>query len=97
MRCETGMFPVDESVYGIRDLAGSATEWCADEWRKEGPPLMSARGSGPFITHEAPNRAARGGSWFYSSARHMRATSRANIGYTDRHYDIGFRLARSYE
>ena len=58
---------------------------------------MSARGNGPSITHEAPNRAARGGSWFYSSARHMRATCRASIGYTDRHYDIGFRLARSYE
>ena len=32
-------FPADESPYGVRGLAGNIVEWCADEYRREGPPI----------------------------------------------------------
>ena len=38
-----GAFPVDESPYGIRDLAGSMCEWCCDAFVETGPPVASAR------------------------------------------------------
>lgn len=36
-----GSFPIDASVYGIRDLGGNAQEWCVDEFRELGPPIKS--------------------------------------------------------
>ena len=38
-----GAFPVDESPYGIRDLAGSMSDWCSDAFAEDGPPAASAR------------------------------------------------------
>ena len=38
-----GAFPVDESPYGIRDLAGSMCDWCSDVFAETGPPDASAR------------------------------------------------------
>jgi serine/threonine protein kinase/formylglycine-generating enzyme required for sulfatase activity len=38
-----GAFPVDESPYGIRDLAGSMCDWCSDAFVETGPPAASAR------------------------------------------------------
>ncbi|MFK7931070.1 MAG: SUMF1/EgtB/PvdO family nonheme iron enzyme [Myxococcota bacterium] len=32
-----GSFPIDESVYGIRDLAGNGRTWCQNWWSVEGP------------------------------------------------------------
>ncbi len=47
-----GAFPVDESPYGIRDLAGSMQDWCSDVFAEAGPPAASAR--------HAPARVAAG-------------------------------------
>ena len=30
-------FPVDESVYGLRGMAGNQMEWCGELWAQEGP------------------------------------------------------------
>ena len=38
-----GAFSVDESPYGIRDLAGSMQDWCSDAFVETGPPPESAR------------------------------------------------------
>jgi len=38
-----GAFPVDESPYGIRDLAGSICDWCSDAFVEVGPPAASGR------------------------------------------------------
>ena len=38
-----GSYPVDESPYGVRDMAGGVLEWCQD-WHDEMPPLRVLRG-----------------------------------------------------
>ena len=38
-----GSYPVDESPYGVRDMAGGVAEWCAD-WHDEMPLLRVLRG-----------------------------------------------------
>ena len=38
-----GVFPLDESPYGVRDMGGSVREWCADTF-PEGGTLRLARG-----------------------------------------------------
>ena len=37
-----GAFPIDESVYGIRELAGNVCEWSRDVFLADGPPEASA-------------------------------------------------------
>jgi formylglycine-generating enzyme required for sulfatase activity len=37
---EVDAFPVDVSPYGARGMAGNTISWCADEYRREGPPLV---------------------------------------------------------
>ena len=61
-----GAFPVDESPYGIRDLAGSMMDWCSDAYEEAGPPAASARHA-LATQHVAPGQATsrvfRGGGW----------------------------------
>jgi len=38
-----GAFPLDESPYGVRDMAGGMREWCSD-WLQEGSQQRLARG-----------------------------------------------------
>ncbi|HCH63339.1 MAG: protein kinase [Deltaproteobacteria bacterium] len=38
-----GAFAVDESPYGVRDLAGGMQDWCEDIYAEDGPPVSSAR------------------------------------------------------
>ena len=96
-----GQFRGDESVYGIRDLAGGVTDWCADPYRLEGPPIETATTlhptSVPFAPEHFLERVVRGASWFYSNKTRLRSTIRAGLAVTDRHRDVGFRLARPYE
>lgn len=54
-------FQVDESPYGIRDLAGNAATWCADEWAPDGPPCHGDRVEIPAPSAGA-RRAIRGGT-----------------------------------
>jgi formylglycine-generating enzyme required for sulfatase activity len=85
-------FPIDESPYGIRGLAGTNADWCLDSWTPDG-----------VYTHDdiakvvAPGRAesrvVRGGSWSAVAVnarlayrRHQSATLRAEA--------VGFRLVR---
>lgn len=100
---EVGAFPVDESPYGVRDMAGSIGGWCLDAFESEGPPLSSARGPGPEApANLAPEayqgseyRTIRGSCWF-SAPSFLRAANRDQIGPSDRYNFLGFRLARSY-
>ncbi|MCK6520494.1 formylglycine-generating enzyme family protein [Myxococcota bacterium] len=57
-------FPVDESPYGVRHLAGNVEEWLADPWRQEGP-LVDATGRAlrPPQGEDDQPRAYRGGRW----------------------------------
>ena len=40
-----GLFPMDESPYGVRDMAGTTAEWCGD-WLDEGRGQRPLRGVG---------------------------------------------------
>ena len=84
--------PGDESPYGVRGLAGNVSEWCANPWRRAGPPLSGGR----LVPDDGPAdfRVIRGGS-YRSSARLCRLASRA-AGRPDEAFStVGFRLARS--
>ena len=57
---EVGSFGVDESVYGVLDLAGNVSEWCADVFTPGGDDRVVRGGN----WHSAPSRcraASRGG------------------------------------
>lgn len=85
-----GAFPLDESPYGVRDLAGGVGDWTATS--ADGAPLPAPEEEG---TPEADDRQAiwRGGSWSSTAfaQRDMRYTQavRSFAGW------IGFRLALS--
>lgn len=94
-------FPVDESVYGARGMAGNMLDWCADAWRPEGPPLAGAHSVAPPVgggTQEAERgsyRVYRGGSWA-SPAIYARVASRNSGDAADRYGNLSFRLLRTY-
>ncbi|HCH64163.1 MAG TPA: protein kinase, partial [Deltaproteobacteria bacterium] len=98
-----GTFAVDESPYGIRDMAGSIGDWCLDAFVQDGAPPSSARGAGPEAPanlsadeYDGPAyRTIRGACWF-SAASWLRSANRDRLGPSDRYNFLGFRLARSY-
>ena len=58
-----GAFAVDESPYGVRDLAGGMQDWCEDVYAEDGPPLSSARSAPADVRGhgvQKPAAAARG-------------------------------------
>lgn len=61
-----GSYPVDESPYGVNDMAGGMRDWCENLFRPEGPPLIGDR-IGPDPGGEGGGgegmRSDRGGSW----------------------------------
>jgi formylglycine-generating enzyme required for sulfatase activity len=83
--------PLDESVYGVRGLAGNAADWCANGWR-DGPAadehgrLLPAPTGGPF-------RGIRGGAYSLVNAR---AAQRHADPPERRLSHLGFRLVRSW-
>ena len=104
-----GAFPLDESPYGIRDLAGSMQDWCNDAFVEAGPPAASARhggharapspagsqaGTGADAAGSAL-RANRGGSWGFN--KHCaRAAWRHGSTPDWRINGLGLRLVRTY-
>ena len=101
-----GAFPVDESPYGIRDLAGSMMDWCGDAFAEAGPPATSARhasmvaagaaqGDLEDAAGQASTRVFRGGGWV-NTASNVRASNRRRLGTSSRSSNIGFRLSRPY-
>jgi len=91
-------FPVDESPYGVRHLAGNVVEWCADEYLREGPPLPGGIYTAPrgLTADDAPcERTLRGGCFLFDSFL-LRGATRHNSPSIIRDVTLGFRLARSY-
>lgn len=90
-------FPVDESPYGVRGLAGNIVEWCLDEYRREGPPIARGLYAPPLdLTADAPvlDRTVRGGCFLFDSFL-LRAATRHNTVSIVRDVTLGFRLVRS--
>lgn len=92
-------YPVDESVYGLRGVAGNASEWCADVFAPSGPPIGPSgrvfepdRGQGGDAEGY---RSYRGGGYYFSAAG-LRLCCRWGDDSTYRLNFLGFRLARSF-
>jgi formylglycine-generating enzyme required for sulfatase activity len=77
--------------YGLSDMAGNVFEWCWD-WMDAGYYTNGA--VDPLGPASGTNRVSRGGSWFYEAAR-ARCSYRLDSFPTHRHYNRGFRPARS--
>jgi serine/threonine protein kinase/formylglycine-generating enzyme required for sulfatase activity len=91
-----GTFPMDESPYGVSDMAGGMREWVGDilsekTWedlsREPEPPPDAARGDSTW-------RQVRSGSW-NTDAKWARAASRGGQFALTRGPGLGFRCAKS--
>ncbi len=75
---------------GLYDMSGNMFEWCWD-WFGTYPAEPQQDYTGPT---SGENRATRGGCWFLRSA--CGTTDRGYYYTSDRSWDWGFRIARSY-
>ena len=86
--------PVDESVYGIRGMAGNIRDWCGGSPLSDGP-LATDRCIAPVPARDTdhPLRCLRGGGWGNSSLL-LRSSYRYVSDPRLRLDCVGFRLAR---
>ena len=90
-------FARDESPYGVRGLAGNVVEWCADEYRREGPPLANGMYFAPQdgrVDSPVAERTLHGGCFLFDSFL-LRAATRHSSSSIVRDVTLGFRLVRS--
>ncbi|MEW6360392.1 MAG: formylglycine-generating enzyme family protein [Planctomycetota bacterium] len=91
--CPVGDFEIGKSPYGVLNMAGNVSEWCAD-WYDPNYYVMSLQAD-PLGPVEGTYRAVRGGCW--GSDQDVRCTARKGAEPDFRHYFIGFRCARDIE
>jgi formylglycine-generating enzyme required for sulfatase activity len=82
----------EPNAFGLHDMAGNAWQWTADCYHDN---YNGAPADGAAWTADTCNssRVLRGGSWYFSGPRSLRAADR--YGYSVEYYDIGFRVART--
>ena len=86
----------DESVYGVRGLAGNSRDWCENTWSHEGPATPGARlVRSPARPEDTDFRAIKGGAWA-STMAHGRAAARFALRPDWCRSVVGIRLARSW-
>jgi len=79
-------FPADESVYGLRGMAGGSRDWCRSHFHLVTEP--------PPVDPDAPGaRMVRGGSYFFPPNA-CKAAVRTPLHQTNRADTIAFRLIR---
>ena len=92
-------FPVDESIYGVRGLAGGVQDWCGDLYDPHGAEVhedaVCPPGLPEFVDMD-PNarRPVRGGYWF-GFANDSASAYRDGHVPTRRYSNLGFRVVRS--
>ncbi|HVJ95061.1 MAG TPA: bifunctional serine/threonine-protein kinase/formylglycine-generating enzyme family protein [Labilithrix sp.] len=91
-----GVFPNDESPYGVRDMAGGVREWVADvDGRVSALALQAEPEPAPDVERgEAPMRRVRSGG-SSTDAKWCRVASRSETTALLRGTMLGFRLAKS--
>jgi serine/threonine-protein kinase len=96
MRVGVAAYPLDESPYGVRGLAGNIRDWCLSAWRGDGPSLRDGRLALALAPPALDDdfRAVRGGAWT-SPLELARSAGRFGNRPTDRRESIGVRLCRS--
>jgi serine/threonine-protein kinase len=75
-------FPEDESIYGVRGLAGNVRDWCAD--------VVDSRGRADA---EGGYRLRMGAFW-NATPEHIHLARRVAMPPRGRGYSLGFRLVR---
>jgi eukaryotic-like serine/threonine-protein kinase len=91
-----GAYPVDESPYGIRGLAGNVRSWCMNQWRQDGPLVEGGRlRLDPLPPQDDDFRIVRGGTWGSSIAT-SRSASRFGSRPGTRWLAVGVRVVWSY-
>ncbi len=86
-------FPVDESPYGVRGMAGNVRDWCLDLYRLGGPAVVDGRFVPPGVEAGA-NRTLRGGA-FTAYRRSAGVAFRLGDSGESRIPYVGVRLCRS--
>ena len=91
-----GDFPIDESPYGVRSMAGAVREWCADDYGVAGArELAEAVEPAADMPWDASSRRrARGGS-LVGDDKWCRAATRAPLLARIRAAGVGFRVAKT--
>jgi serine/threonine-protein kinase len=101
VRAAVDEFPVDESIYGIRGLAGNVYSWCIDPYQPRGPKLVNhvpQISDGSDVTGPGAggvHRIVRGGSWRDPEAN-LRGAFRDSPPATYRDTALGFRVSRPF-
>jgi serine/threonine protein kinase/formylglycine-generating enzyme required for sulfatase activity len=93
-------FPVDESPYGVRGMAGNTRDWCGDIFSPRGPRLDGDRVVPPSLPRRVDPSTGhtgitRGGAWWYSP-REARLTYREVHLPAIRFHPLSFRIARTF-
>jgi serine/threonine protein kinase/formylglycine-generating enzyme required for sulfatase activity len=95
MRVAVTEYPLDESPYGVRGLAGNTRDWGLEVWKREGPPVEDGRlVLAPAAADDPDFRTGRGGSWTSPLERSRSAMRFGNLP-TDRREVTGVRVVRS--
>ena len=90
-----GSYPIDESPYGVGDMAGNATDLCRNRYRLTGPPFDP---DGRWVEEDAASdeyHVARGGAWDYLGRACQISQRFLRLG-TGRRAQGSFRLARDF-
>ena len=93
---EVDSFPIDESPFGVRGMAGNVCDWCLDVFSPSGSTSISqTKQSLDISAAQQGPRTFRGGSWLHTP-RYTRSAVRTRYSASGRGGGLGFRLARSY-
>jgi serine/threonine protein kinase/formylglycine-generating enzyme required for sulfatase activity len=93
-RMPIGTFPTDESVYGVRGMAGGVRDWTATRYERHGRPLADGRAAIEIDSDPDQARVQKGGGWCWHE-RTARSASRWWQTPSARTSGDGFRLCRS--
>jgi serine/threonine-protein kinase len=93
-RASVHAYPLDESPYGVRGLAGNVRDWCGNVWLESGPLVAEGRLRVEEAAPDDPgHRALRGGAWASTLAYSRSATRFGNRPAMVRAV-LGFRVTR---
>jgi serine/threonine-protein kinase len=94
---EVDSYPLDESPYGVRGVAGNTRDWCGESASRGGPAVRDGRVTPPVVgDNPTGNYGVRGGSWSRTPSA-VRLADRGGGALDGRYAARGFRLVRSIE